>query len=132
HIITEITRRQALAGLGAGASLLALGGCERVLSQSASAQSGEGAALLEDVAWNLLRHEPERATSPGVDTGAPAALRAQPEDQSPAGQKAYAETLRADLARVRAFDTASLDADTRTSFEVVESAYSTALEGFAL
>lgn len=132
HITTEITRRQALAGLGAGASLLALGGCERVLSQSASAQSGEGAALLEDVAWNLLRHEPERATSLGVDTGAHAALRAQLEDQSPAGQKAYAETLRADLARVRAFDTASLDADTRTSFEVVESAYSTALEGFAL
>ncbi|MBM0169128.1 DUF885 domain-containing protein [Altererythrobacter sp. C41] len=132
QITTEITRRQALAGLGAGASLLALGGCERVLSQSASAQSGEGAALLEDVAWNLLRHEPERATSLGVDTGAHAALRAQLEDQSPAGQKAYAETLRADLARVRAFDTASLDADTRTSFEVVESAYSTALEGFAL
>ena len=132
HITTEITRRQALAGLGAGASLLALGGCERVLSQSASAQSGEGAALLEDVAWNLLRHEPERATSLGVDTGAHAALRAQLEDQSPAGQIAYAETLRADLARVRAFDTASLDADTRTSFEVVESAYSTALEGFAL
>lgn len=132
HITTEITRRQALAGLGAGASLLALGGCERVLSQSASAQSGEGAALLEDVAWNLLRHEPERATSLGVDTGAHAALRAQLEYQSPAGQKAYAETLRADLARVRAFDTASLDADTRTSFEVVESAYSTALEGFAL
>ena len=132
HITTEITRRQALAGLGAGASLLALGGCERVLSQSASAQSGEGAALLEDVAWNLLRHEPERGTSLGVDTGAHAALRAKLEDQSPAGQKAYAETLRADLARVRAFDTASLDADTRTSFEVVESAYSTALEGFAL
>ena len=132
QITTEITRRQALAGLGAGASLLALSGCERVLSQSASAQSGEGAALLEDVAWNLLRHEPERATSLGVDTGAHAALRAQLEDQSPAGQIAYAETLRADLARVRAFDTASLDADTRTSFEVVESAYSTALEGFAL
>ncbi len=132
HITTEITRRQALAGLGAGVSLFALGGCERVLSQSASAQSGEGAALLEDVAWNLLRHEPERATSLGVDTGAHAALRMQLEDQSPAGQKAYAETLRADLARVRAFDTASLDADTRTSFEVVESAYSTALEGFAL
>lgn len=128
HITTEITRRQALAGLGAGASLLALGGCERALSQSA----GDGAALLEDVAWNLLRHEPERATSLGVDTGAHAALRARIEDQSPAGQQAYAETLRADLARVRAFDTAGLDADTLTGFEVVESAYANALDGFAL
>lgn len=128
HITTEITRRQALAGLGASASLLALGGCERALSQSA----GDGAALLEDVAWNLLRHEPERATSLGVDTGAHAALRARIEDQSPAGQQAYAETLRADLARVRAFDTAGLDADTLTGFEVVESAYANALDGFAL
>lgn len=133
HIVTEITRRQALAGLGAGASLLALGGCQRALTQSASAQpAGQGAALLEDVAWNLLRHEPERATSLGVDTGAHVALRAGLEDQSAAGQQAYAATLRTDLARVRAFDTASLDADIRTSFEVVESAYSTAIEGFAL
>ena len=132
HIAIDITRRQALAGLGAGVSMLALGGCQRALTQSASALSGSGAALLEDVAYNLLRHEPERATSLGVDTGAHAALRGRLEDQSISGQRAYAETLRADLARVRAFDTASLDADTRTSFEVVESAYSTALDGFAL
>ena len=127
----DITRRQALAGLGAGASLLALGGCQRALTPPASAGSG-GQALLDEVAWNLLAHEPERATSLGVDTGAHAALRARIEDQSPAGQRAYAETLRADLARVRAYDKTALDADTRTSFEVVESAYATALDGFAL
>lgn len=137
HITTSITRRQALAGLGAGASLVALGGCQRALAVPAgtagpAATGGAGAALLEDVAYNLLAHEPERATGLGVDTGAHAPLRSRLEDQSPAGQRAYAETLRADLARVRAFDTATLDADTRTSFEVVESAYSTALDGFAL
>jgi uncharacterized protein (DUF885 family) len=137
RITTSLTRRQALAGVGAGVSLVALGGCQRALSATAAsagpAAGGQaGAALLEDVAYNLLAHEPERATGLGVDTGVHAALRAQLEDQSPAGQRAYAETLRADLARVRAFDTATLDADTRTSFEVVESAYSTALDGFAL
>ena len=137
RITTSLTRRQALAGVGAGVSLVALGGCQRALSATAAsagpATGGQaGAALLEDVAYNLLAHEPERATGLGVDTGVHAALRAQLEDQSPAGQRAYAETLRADLARVRAFDTATLDADTRTSFEVVESAYSTALDGFAL
>ncbi|WP_374405072.1 DUF885 family protein [Pelagerythrobacter sp.] len=127
----DITRRQALAGLGAGASLLALGGCQRALTPPASVGTASH-PLLDDVAWNLLAHEPERATSLGVDTGAHAALRAELEDQSAAGQRAYAETLRADLARVRAHDTAGLDADTRTSFEVVESAYATALDGFAL
>ena len=127
----DITRRQALAGLGAGASLLALGGCQRALTPPASTAGG-GHALLDDVAYNLLAHEPERATSLGVDTGAHAALRSRLEDQSAAGQRAYAATLRADLARVRAHDTTALDADTRTSFEVVESAYATALDGFAL
>lgn len=96
--------------------------------------SNERAAadLLESIAYNLLEHEPERATGLGVDTGTYAALRGQLEDQSIAGQAAYAATLRRDVATVRETDTASMDADTRTSFEVVESAYATALDGFAL
>jgi len=88
--------------------------------------------LLDDIAYNLLQHEPERATSLGVDTGVHAALRGKLEDLTPAGQRAYAETLRADLARVRAVDASAFDPATRTSFEVVESAYATALDGFAL
>ncbi len=126
------TRRQALAGLGAGGSLLALPA--RAFAQVAGpAASGaaDPVALLDEVAWNLLAHEPERATSLGVDTDAHAGLRSRIEDLSSAGQQAYAATLRADLARVRAVDTSALDPATRTSFEVVESAYATALDGFA-
>ncbi|MCB9755375.1 MAG: DUF885 domain-containing protein [Myxococcales bacterium] len=88
--------------------------------------------MLEDIAWRLLRHEPERATSLGVDKDAHAELRAALEDRSQAGQDAYAATLREDLAAVRAVDTRALDPATRTSLEVIESAYATALEGFAL
>ena len=40
--------------------------------------------------------------------------------------------MRADLDRVNAFNTTGLSHATRTSFEVVRSAYATALEGFAL
>ena len=40
--------------------------------------------------------------------------------------------VRADLARVNAFDTTGLSYKMRTSIEVVKSAYATALEGFAL
>ena len=40
--------------------------------------------------------------------------------------------MRQDLERAKAFDTAALDHATRTSVEVVRSAYATALEGFAL
>ena len=130
----RFTRRQTLVGLGAGVSVAVLPGCVTTAPQSAAAAPGPlaGADLLDDIAYNLLAHEPERATSLGVDFGRYAALRSQMEDQSPAGQDAYAATLHADLARVRAADTSSLDPATRTSFEVVESAYAVALDGFAL
>ncbi|MGB5777932.1 MAG: DUF885 domain-containing protein, partial [Allopontixanthobacter sediminis] len=130
----SFTRRQTLAGLGAGVSIAALPGCVTTARQTASSMPGSlsGADLLDNIAYNLLAHEPERATSLGVDVGQYAPLRSQMEDQSPAGQNAYAATLRADLARVRAADTSALDPATRTSFEVVESAYATALDGFAL
>ncbi|HEU4821560.1 MAG TPA: DUF885 domain-containing protein [Qipengyuania sp.] len=123
-----LTRRQTLAGLGVS-SALALSGCA---TTRAAAPASDVAALLDDVAYNLLEHEPERATSLGVDTGQYAALRGKLEDQSRRGQAAYAQTLRADLGRVRAVRRDGLDADTVTSLEVVESAYATALDGFAL
>ena len=122
-----ITRRQALAGLGA-TSALAVTGCATMPAAPAT----DVAALLDDVAYNLLEHEPERATGLGVDVGQYAALRGKLEDQSARGQAAFAQTLRADLARVRAVRREGLDADTVTSLEVVESAYATALDGFAL
>ena len=43
-----------------------------------------------------------------------------------------AKQLRADLEQVNAFNTSGLSHATRTSFEVVRSAYATSLEGFAL
>jgi uncharacterized protein (DUF885 family) len=123
----ELTRRQTLAGLG-GVSLAALGGCATI----APAPSMAPEALLDEMAWNLLRHYPEQATTLGVDTGAHAALRGKLTDRTAQGQKALADTLRSDLARARKVDTATLDPAVRTSFEVVDSAYATALDGFAL
>ncbi len=127
----ELTRRQALAGLGA---TTALAGCtphaEALSANSFPAMSPEDE--LDHIAYRLLFHEPERATSLGVDTGDYAELRGKLEQQSQAGQDAYATTLREDLERVRARDTSGLDADTRTNYEVVESAYATAVDGFAL
>ncbi|WP_447757400.1 DUF885 domain-containing protein [Sphingopyxis fribergensis] len=126
-----INRRQTLASLGAGAASLALATPAAALQ--AAAKKPEGAeALLSSIADNLLAHSPEGATSLGIDTGARAAERGKLGDRSAAGQKAVADSLKADLARVRAFDKAGLDHKTRTSLAVVESAYGVALDGFAL
>src|SRR3546814_18356377 len=88
--------------------------------------------LLDSVADNLLAKSPEGATSLGIDTGARAAMRGQLGDRSAAGVTALADTLKADVARVRAFDKAGLDHQKRTSLAVVESAYDVALASFPL
>lgn len=131
----NITRRQALAGIGA-TTALTLAGCVTANSVSEAgvvrARQIGAERLLEMVAYNLLGHEPERATSLGVDTGTYAHLRSALEDQSPAGQQAYAATLKQDLERVRAYPRDGLTAETVTSLDVVQSGYEVALQGFAL
>ena len=57
-----ISRREALVGLGTGALALTLPACATVPAAPADPQ-----ALLDDIAYNLLGHEPERATSLGVE-----------------------------------------------------------------
>ncbi len=126
-----ITRRQALAGLGASTALCALPAFAQSVAATRPSPT-DADALLERIAYRLLQHEPERATSLGVDTGEHAGLRSRIENLTAAGQQAYAATLREDLATLRAADAAHLDPALRTSFEVVESAYATALDGFAL
>ena len=72
---SELTRRQALAGLG-GTAFLALTGCATNARFAGLADAGplDADTLLEQVAYNLLEHEPERATGLGVDSGAHAYL----------------------------------------------------------
>ena len=53
-------------------------------------------------------------------------------DRSEAGKQRIAERVRADLALVNAVDISRLPYPMRTSFQVVRSAYATALEGLAL
>ncbi len=129
-----LSRRSFIGALGTTTALTVLPGCASVAASSAAPFTGQAAAedLLDDIAWNMLRHEPTRATSLGVDTGVHAALRGQLSNASQAGQDAYAATLRADMQRARDFPKDGLDASTRTSFEVVESAYATAVAGFDL
>ncbi|QUM72479.1 DUF885 domain-containing protein [Sphingopyxis granuli] len=131
RLSTSISRRRTLAALGAGTASLALAARAPALAAAAPQQDG-AQALLDSIADNLLARSPESATSLGIDTGARAALRAQLADRSAAGQQALADTLKADLARVRVVDRSKLDHGTRTSLAVIESAYGVALDGFAL
>ncbi len=132
-IPTNFTRRQALAGLGGVSALALLPGCAQ--------QAGLGTAapvtlspdeMLDQIAWALLDHEPERATSLGVDTGEHAGLRSRLTDKTPEGVAAYAASLRWGLEQARSYPKEGLTDEQRTSFDVIESGYSLALDGMAL
>ena len=122
------SRRQALCLLSAGVASVAITS-PRAFAQ-APAGEGQVTALLDSIGENLLALSPESATSLGIDTGARALLRSRLSDRSKAGQDRVAATLRADLARAEAVDTRGLTHSTRTSVEVVKSAYRVALDGF--
>jgi uncharacterized protein (DUF885 family) len=125
----SFSRRQALGVLSAGVATFAFTG-SRALAQAPSGEA-QVAALLDSIGENLLALSPEGATSLGIDTGARAYLRSKLADRSQSGQAQLAGLLRADLARAEAVDTSALTHSTRTSVEVVKSAYRVALDGFA-
>ncbi|MGB3166065.1 MAG: DUF885 domain-containing protein [Alteraurantiacibacter sp.] len=141
HDITDasLSRRSFIGALGGTTALTLLPGCAATqdvetvtttMTPPAGQDAGQG--LLDDIAYELLKVEPTRATSLGVDVGQYANLRSELGDASIAGQATKAAVLWRDLQRVREFPKIGLDPATRTSFEVVESAYETAIEGFAL
>jgi len=129
HSQITTTRRQTLSMLGAGGAALALNACQPRLADS-PATSAE--AFLEGVAWQLLELQPEGATSLGIDTGVHAGLRRELGDRSAAGQAKLASALRSALRGANGFALDGLEPATRTSLAVVKSAFSTALDGFAL
>ena len=127
----KFTRRQAVAALGASVALPLIPGC-RQAPTAKPASEADAKALLDSIGENLLNLSPEGATSLGIDTGKRAALRSKLSDRSKVGQARVASLLKADLERAEAIDVSGLPFATRTSVEVVRSAYRTALDGFAL
>jgi uncharacterized protein (DUF885 family) len=131
-----LTRREAIAALACSTTfpLMSAPARERTVSSPVGSTNTEAdpLALLDDIANRLLRLVPETATSLGIDTGTRAELRSQLMDRSAEGQQRIASQLRRDLERATALDASRLPHATRTSLDVVRSAYATALEGFAM
>lgn len=132
--ITSITRRQTLAGLGSVSAIALLPACARGPSGMASTPIAEldPDAALDAIAYRMLAHEPGRATGAGVDTGEYAAWRSTFGTPGEAGREAYASTLKDLVAEARAFPRENLTSDQEIGFEVVETAFTRALEGMAM
>jgi uncharacterized protein (DUF885 family) len=128
-----MSRRDALAALASAAALPLVAGRARArASTPPMSNDADALKLLDDIAEHLLRLQPEAATSLGIDTGARAPLRSQLADRSEEGKQRLAAQVKADLDRIDTFKLDGLSHAVRTSVDVVKSAYTTALEGFAL
>jgi len=135
EIFAQFTRRRTLAALGGVSTLALLPAAARAASDAPPA-SGPIAGLdpdaaLDRIAYRMLAHEPGRATGAGVDTGAYAAWRSTFGTPGEAGRQAYAASLKEMVAEVRAFPKDGLTSDQQIGFEVVETAFSRAIEGMA-
>jgi uncharacterized protein (DUF885 family) len=132
-----LNRREAIAAMFSAATLPLLPGCgdrpaaNPGLSPMADADAS-ALVTLDQIGESFLKLFPESATSLGIDSGPRAALRSQLSDRSANGQKRIADQVRYDLDRASSIDTSRLSHATRTSVEVVRSAYAMALEGLAL
>jgi uncharacterized protein (DUF885 family) len=127
-----MNRREALVVLASTAAL-PLYGCTRGPSPGASRDpDADALALVDRIAATLLRLAPESGTSLGIDTGDLAGLRSQLTDRSAEGQRRIASQIRDDLEQIKAVEASRLSHAMRTTVDVVRSAYTTALEGFAL
>jgi len=133
---TDFTRRQTLAGLAGVSTVALLPGCAAStpapVGASASLKGLDPDAALDRVAYRMLAHEPGRATGLGVDTGEYAAWRSTFGTGGEEGRQDYAATLRELVAEVRAYPREGLTDDQQIGFEVVETAFASALEGMAM
>jgi uncharacterized protein (DUF885 family) len=130
----DFTRRQALTGLAGVSALAMLPACARTGAAPASTPIAglDPDAALDRIAYRMLAHEPGRATGLGVDTGDYAGWRATFGTAGEDGRSAYASTLKELVTEARAYPRQSLTSDQQIGFEVVDTAFSRALEGMAM
>jgi uncharacterized protein (DUF885 family) len=120
-----VDRRDFLLGSGAGLALATLP------ARAATSADAQAEALLADCAEEMLADAPETASSLGLDKDGRAALKGQLGNRSGAGQLAIAAHAKARRAQLERIDLATLSPSVRTDVDVVRTAYTTAVEGFA-
>ncbi len=132
----DFTRRQTLTGLAGVSAIALLPACAATSPAPASAGGAIAGlapdAALDRIAYRMLAHEPGRATGLGVDTGDYAAWRSTFGTVGEQGRSEYAATLKQLVTEVRAYPKDGLTSDQQIGFEVVETAFTRALEGMAL
>ncbi|KPF64752.1 DUF885 domain-containing protein [Porphyrobacter sp. AAP60] len=132
----DFTRRQALAGLGGVSAIALLPACAGSMAPPGGAAAPIASlapdAALDAIAYRMLAHEPGRATGLGVDTGEYAAWRSTFGTTGEEGRSDYASTLKELVEEARTYPKAGLTSDQQIGFEVVETAFASAVTGMEM
>ena len=119
-------RRQVLLGAGATLALTAL-----PLRAVAGTADAAAEALIGRVAETFLSDYPELATGLGVDKDKRAQLKHQLTDRSAKGQRKIVAHLRQTLADIATLDLNALSPTMRTHIDVIQTCFTSSLDGFA-
>jgi uncharacterized protein (DUF885 family) len=99
------------------------------IAATGNAADANFSKLLSDIAEEVLRLAPTSATGLGLDKDARAALKSQLEDQSPAGDAAWAAEVKFIHARLRTVDRKALSAESQTLYDSVAYAAESGIAG---
>ncbi|MDE2219646.1 MAG: DUF885 family protein, partial [Gammaproteobacteria bacterium] len=127
-----LDRREMLAlslAAAAAASLPGSGAAAAARNGAADAMAKRLTGLLADFAEEILRLEPETATSLGLDRGARRALKSRLNSISAAGDARWAAQARSMIARLRRVDRTRLGAGDQLRYDTVMYAATAAEEG---
>lgn len=127
HASFQLSRRQLLGWALATAATLP--SSTRLLARTASSASTRLSATLARFAQDILRLNPESATSLGLDKGANTGLKSQLSDLSPAGNSAWLTQLRAMTGKLGAIDRTTLSPGEQIHYDTVRYAVGAGLEG---
>jgi uncharacterized protein (DUF885 family) len=120
----QSTRRNVLLAGGAALALSAL-------TPPAKAATDQATALIARIAEMLLNDSPESATNLGIDKDQRAHLKHRLGNRSAAGQREIADRLKNAVTELRAVDRSPLSDTMRVNIDVVQTAFESALGGFA-
>jgi uncharacterized protein (DUF885 family) len=123
------SRRDLLLAALSASAVGAVPGLAWAATANASAADAGFAKLLDDIADEVLNLSPTSATGLGLDKDKRAGLKSRLEDNSPAGDAAWADEVKSIQRRLKGINRAALSADAQTRYDTVAYAAESGVQG---
>ncbi len=123
------SRRDLLLAALSATAVSAVPGLSLAASAAATPADTAFSKLLDDIADEVLNLSPTSATGLGLDKGARAALKSRLEDESPAGDAAWAEEVKSIQRRLKNINRAALSESAQIRYDTIAYAAESGVQG---